>query len=151
MIGSEAQKPNPALEVLKVLIGEWKTTGTHPLVPGKTFHGHASFEWIEGGAFLLSRTDMDEPEIPSGVAIFGSDNQAHAYYLIYFDERGISRKYDVFIKDRIIETSRTTPEFSQKMTLTISSDGNTIESKGEMSREGGAWEGDLSLTYTRVK
>src|SRR4051812_6463064 len=40
---NEATKPNPALAPLSVLIGTWHTVGTHPLVPGKTFHGRTSF------------------------------------------------------------------------------------------------------------
>src|SRR6185436_14487917 len=37
-IGPEAQRPNPALELLSQLVGVWRTSGTHPLVPGTTFH-----------------------------------------------------------------------------------------------------------------
>ena len=36
-IGAEAHRPNPALEPLTPLVGEWRTTGTHPLVPGTVF------------------------------------------------------------------------------------------------------------------
>ncbi len=71
---NEASIPNPALQPLSALVGEWKTIGTHAEVPGTTFHGRASFKWIEGGAFLIWRSEIDEPEIPSGIAIFGSDN-----------------------------------------------------------------------------
>ena len=35
--------------------------------------------------------------------------------------------------------------------MTIEDNGNTMESRGEMSREGAAWEKDLALTYVRVK
>ncbi|MGP8267956.1 MAG: hypothetical protein ACLQOQ_18560 [Beijerinckiaceae bacterium] len=44
---------------------------------------------------------------------------------------------------------RNSPEFSQRMVLTIADDGKTIVSKGEMSKNGGAWEPDLELTYAR--
>src|SRR5204863_2595671 len=98
-IGSEAQRPNPALEPLTPLIGEWRTTGTHPLVPGTTFHGRTSFEWHEDGAFMLMRSEIDEPEIPSAVAVVGSDDAAGAFTMIYFDERDISRRYTVEIAD----------------------------------------------------
>ena len=47
---NEAAKPNPSLQPLSILVGTWETTGTHPLVPGKTFHGRTSFTWIENGA-----------------------------------------------------------------------------------------------------
>ncbi len=149
MIGNEARKPNPALKELEPLVGVWNTVGTHPLVPGKTFHGKASFEWIEGGAFLLMRSEIDEPEIPSGIAIFGSDDGTGELFMSYFDERDVSRKYDVAIERNVVRWWRESPDFSQRMVLTIAEDGKTIRSQGEMSRDGGAWEPDLQLTYSR--
>ena len=149
MIGNEARKPNPALKELEPLIGVWNTVGTHPLVPGKTFHGKTSFEWIEGGAFLLIRSEIDEPEIPSGIAIFGSDDGTGELFMSYFDERDVSRKYDVAIEGNVVRWWRDSPDFSQRMVLTISDDGKTMHSQGEMSRDGGSWELDLQLTYSR--
>src|SRR4051794_41290445 len=89
-IGLEAQRPNPALEPLAPLLGDWRTTGTHPLVPGTTFHGRTSFTGHEGGAFVLMRSEIDEPGIPSGVAVIGSGDAAGPVTMSYFDERGIS-------------------------------------------------------------
>jgi len=40
------------------------------------------------------RSEIDEPGIPSGVAIVGSDDATGEYFMLYFDERGVSRKYD---------------------------------------------------------
>jgi hypothetical protein len=85
----EAAIPNPALKPFGILIGEWKTTGTHPYVPGTTFHGFTSFKWMEGGAFLIMHSEIDEEEIPSGIAIFGSDNSTGEYFMLYFDERKV--------------------------------------------------------------
>jgi hypothetical protein len=151
MIAGEAQKRNSALEAFSAFIGEWATTGTHPYVPGKTFHGRTLFEWIEGGAFIRISSEIDEPEIPSGISILGSDDKTGEFYILYFDERGVSRKIDVSIEKDVMRWSRMTPEFSQKMVLTLSSNQKTIVSKGEMSKDGGAWEPDLELTYMRVK
>jgi hypothetical protein len=148
---NEAQKPNPALKPFSALVGEWSTLGTHPYFPGKTLHGRTTFEWIEGGAFLMMRSQIDEPEIPSGIAIFGSDDVTKEFFMLYFDERGVSRKYDVVVGNKTITWSRSSAQFSQRMAVTISDGGATLVSKGEMSREGGAWEPDLELTYTRAK
>ena len=125
--------------------------GVHPYLPGRTLHGSASFEWIEGGAFLLMRSENDAPEIPSGIAIFGSDDASGERYMLYFDEREVSRKYDVSIERNVLRWHRTSPDFSQRMVLTIADDGKTIVGKGEMSRDGGAWEPDLELTYSRIE
>jgi hypothetical protein len=147
---NEAAKPNPALEPLSVLIGTWRTTGTHPLVPGTTFHGRTSFAWMAGGAFLITQSEIDEPEIPSGIGIFGTDDETGETSMLYFDERGVSRRYQVSMEDNVLTWWRNSSEFSQRFTTTIAPDGRTMTSRGQYSRNGSAWEPDLELTYTRV-
>ena len=150
-IGTKAVTPNPALKPFEVFIGEWKTTGSHPYLPDTVLHGRVSFEWLEGGAFLLLRSEIDEPRFPHGIEIFGSDDVEKKFFMLHFDERGISRKYDVTMEGNQLKWWRDDPSFSQRMTITIEDDGNKMSSKGEMSRDSGAWEDDLALTYTRVK
>jgi hypothetical protein len=149
-IGKEAIKPNPALRPFEPLIGEWKTTGSHPMLPGRTLHGRVSFEWIEGGAFLLERSEVDAPEVPSGIVIYGSDDQEGVFFMSYFDERGVSRRYEVTMDGRVMTWNRDDPKFRQRMTFTIDPGGRPIVGKGEMSREGKDWEGDLEMTFERV-
>lgn len=148
---NEASIPNPALAPLTPLLGEWKTVGTHPMVPGTTFHGRTSFTWLEGGAFLVMHSQIDEPEIPSGIAVFGSDDASETLFMLYFDERGVSRKYDVSFRDATLKWWRTAPDLSQRFTGRIADDGRTIVGEGELCRDGQTWEGDLQLTYTRLR
>jgi hypothetical protein len=149
-VGPEAQRPNPALEPLAPLLGDWRTTGTHPLVPGTTFHGRASFTWVQGGAFLLMRSEIDEPEIPSSVAVIGSDDAAGTLTMMYFDERDISRRYTVEVGDGEVSWHRDEAGFAQRMVLAIVGDGRRLDARGTMSRGGGPWEDDLRLTYERI-
>jgi hypothetical protein len=149
-IGVEAQRLNPALEPLTPLIGQWRTTGTHPLVPGTTFHGRTSFEWLEHGAFVLMRSEIDEPEIPSGVAVIGSDDAAGTLTMMYFDERDISRRYIVEVIDDEVRWHRDEGGFAQRMIFTIAADGARLEAHGTMSRDGGPWEDDVRLAYERI-
>ena len=151
-IGQKAAIPNPSLEQFRVLVGTWDTVGTHPLVPGVTLHGRASFEWMEGGAFLIWRSEIfDDERFPQGLAIFGHDDAQEDCTIVYFDQRGVSRIIQTTLKDNVWKTWRNAPGFSQRSTATISADGNTIVGVGELSKDGSTWEGDLSLTYTRVK
>jgi hypothetical protein len=150
-LGREAIKPNPALKSLGILVGKWETVGSHPLIPGVTLHGHTSFDWLEGGAFLIMHSEIDEVGIPSGIAIFGSDDATGEYFMIYFDERGISRKYEVSMEGSELKWWRNAPGFSQRLTAIISDDGNTVVSKGELSKDDSTWAKDLELTYARVK
>lgn len=147
----EASIPNPALKPFGVLVGKWNTVGAHPLFPDTTFHGKTSFEWIEGGAFLVMHSEIQEPGIPSGVAILGSDDSTEEYFMLYFDERGVSRKYEVALRNNTWSWWRNAPGFSQRFTGTLSDDGRTIVGKGELSKDGATWEKDLELTYTRTE
>jgi hypothetical protein len=150
MIGGAALIPNPSLRAFAVLVGEWRTTGTHPLLPGTTLHGRTSFAWHEGGAFLVMRSEMEHSDIPSAVAVFGSDDAAETFVMVYFDERGVSRKYDVTMAGNRLVWARDEAGFAQRNTLVIDEDGTRMVGAGEMSRAGGAWQGDLSLTYERI-
>ena len=70
---------NPALQPFSMFIGEWETVGTHPKLPDITLHGHTSFNWIEGGAFVIMHSKINEGKIPTSIAIFGSDNSKDEY------------------------------------------------------------------------
>ena len=147
---NEASIPNPALKPFGVLIGTWTTMGTHPLIPETIVHGRTSFEWLENGAFLMMRSEIDEPGIPSGLAIFGSDDSAGEYFMLYFDERGVSRKYEVSLHEDVWKMWRNAPGFSQRFTGTIVDGGNTIIGESELSRDDSSWQQDLQLTYKRL-
>ena len=149
-LAKEAAKPNPALAPLGALVGTWSTIGTHPLVPGTTFHGRTTFSWIEGGAFLVMRSEIDEPQIPSGIAIFGTDDGTGACTVLYFDERDVSRRYEASFDEKSWRWWRDDPAFSQRLIATIAADGRTMRSHGEYTRDGTHWEPDLELTYTRI-
>ena len=141
---------NKALAPFAPLIGEWKMSATHPMLPGEHFHGTASFAWLDEGAFFVWRSSLDDPRFPTGVAIFGSDDERGEYFMLYFDERGVSRKYDIAVEGKTIRWSRNAPKLSQRNVWTIADDGRSVAGKGEMSRDGGAWEGDLEATFTRI-
>ena len=147
----KASIPNPALKPFRVLIGTWNTTGTHDLVPDNILHGRTSFEWLEGGAFLMMRSEINDPRFPSTITVFGSDDAEGQYYMLTFDERGVSRKYEVTLHDNIWKWWRNAPGFSQRYEGTIVDGGNTIIAKGELSKDGFTWEKDLNLTYQRVE
>jgi hypothetical protein len=98
----------------------------------------------------MVRSELDHPEFPNGIVIIGSDNQSNQITMLYFDEREISRHYNFTIAGNQWKWWRDEPKFSQRFTVQISEDGNTMLGKGEMCRDGKTWEGDLDLTYTRI-
>lgn len=148
---AEAAIPNPALSSWRVLVGEWVTVGTHPYMPGITLHGRTVFEWLEAGAFLIMRSEIDEPGIPSGIAVCGTDDAKGECSMLYFDERGVSRRYEASLQGNVLKWWRNDPRFSQRFTCTIIDGGRTMVGKGELSKDGAPWEPDLTLTYSKTQ
>ena len=141
---------NPALARLDRAIGTWSVTGSHPYLPGRTLRGRVTFERIEDGAFVRMHSKMDDPEIPEGVALLGTDDADDACTMLYVDVRGVARKYDVALDDDGFTWSRNAPGFSQRFRVTIARGGEAMEGEGTMSKDGATWEPDLRLSYVRV-
>ena len=140
--------PAAQLELLRTLTGTWVTEGAHPLLPGPVIRGRAVFAWLEGGHFLVWRSHHDHPEIPDAVAVTGVIDGRLAMH--YFDSRGVHRLYSVGASPGEWRFWRDDPGFSQRFTGTLSDDGDTITSRGQLSRDGVTWDDDLALTYRRV-
>ena len=143
-------KTNEALAPLDCVLGTWSVTGSHPLLPGRTVRGRVTFDRLEGGAFLRMHSKMEAPEFPEGVAIFGTDADDGACTMLYFDGRGVSRRYDVTFHEDGFTWSRESPKFAQRFRVTFGAAGRTMESEGTMKKDEGAWEPDLRLSYVRV-
>lgn len=151
--GSKRQPPQPthSIKPFDVLIGEWTMVGSHPQLPS-ALHGHSSFEWLRKGALLAWHFDWAHgQEIPSAYSIIGHDDAQEPCSMLYTDERGVARIYQMSLKDGVWKMWRESPDFSQRMTGTFSDNGNTIIWRGELSRDGVAWEPDLSVTFTRTQ
>jgi hypothetical protein len=138
-------RSNPALAALDRTVGTWTVTGSHPYLPGRTLRGIVTFERIEGGAFVRMHSKMEDAEIPEGVAIFGTDGDACT--MLYFDVRGVARRYEVALAADGFTWSRDATDLSQRFTVTIA--GDTMEGVGKMKR-GDGWEPDLQLSYART-
>jgi len=69
--------------------------------------------------------------------------------MLYADERGVRRIYQMRLEGSVWKMWRDCPGFSQRMTGTFSDDSNSITCHGEMSYDGSTWQPDLSVRYTR--
>jgi len=137
-----------SLKQFDILVGEWDMVGTHPAFPSAV-HGHSSFEWLVEGALLVWHFDWEPSGPPRAVSVIGHDGPAETCSMLYADERGVSRIYQMRLEGGIWKMWRDSPGFLQRMSGTFSEDGNSISSHGELSRDGSTWEQDLGVTYTR--
>ncbi len=140
-------KPNPMLKQLEVLVGRWEIESKkYP-----AFHGREVFEWLEGGAYLARRSEAEPSEFPHAVAIIGSDDSGDTYSMLYYDSRGVSRIYQLSLRDGVWKMWRNATGFSQRFEGTFSQDGRTITAHWEKSFDGSNWEHDFDMIYTKAE
>ena len=147
-----ADNSNPALERLSPFVGEWDmeiSSLSFQEDPSAMVRGHASFEWLQGGAFLLERFQVSHPDFPHGISIIGTDDAAETYCMLYFDSRNVSRIYRMTMSGQTWTLWREFPGFSQRYSGIFSEDNNVITGRWEKSEDGSTWELDFNVTYTR--
>jgi hypothetical protein len=148
------QPSNPALERLGMFVGEWDikiTSMSFNPDPSAVESGRTSFEWLEGGAFLIQHFEVPNTEFPRAVSVIGPDDTAETYCMLYSDSRGVSRIYKMTFSGGTWTLWRDFPGFSQRFNGMFSDDNNTITAYWEKSSDGSNWERDFDLTYTRVQ
>ena len=96
------------------------------------------------------RSDIEEPGIPSAIALIGSDDNAAVFTMLYFDERAVARRFEVTLGDGMVRWSRVAPGFSQRYLLTMGPADDTLHGVSSLSKDDETWEQDLELKYTRV-
>ncbi len=147
----EQRAGNPALERLDAFTGKWSMEAGPPGGPPWPGEARVSFEWLEGGKFLIERWKIDLPEAPDGIAIIGAGDQPETFRQHYFDSRGVHRIYEMTLDDGVWKLSRDAPDpFPQRYIGTFSDDGKTIAGRWEKAEDGANWETDFDLTYTKV-
>jgi hypothetical protein len=140
---------------LERLVGTWEF---EPLVGGRSMgRGHATFEWIECGAFLLERSHADwtDPGWVENAAtltrsVIGFDDTTFEVSQLYADDRGVFRIYRGSVTDHEWRLERAAPDFHQRFVAAFRDDGRTIEGRWESSPDGTAWEMDFPITYRKT-
>ena len=143
-IKQQTPQPNPDLQSLERLAGTWQVSG-----PG--IEGQVSYEWLEGGFFLMQHFDF----VHSGHTVKGLELIGH--------EQGFGTEPSKDIKSRIYDNTGNTFEYMYEVdddTLTIwaGEKGSPAYYRGEWRDDGdtnaGAWVypggGGYESTMTRI-
>jgi hypothetical protein len=136
------------LDGFEALVGTWESIATHPSLPGVLVPGSASFEWLEGGHYLIGRSRNEHDDFPDSLLVIGAGGDGLVIH--YFDSRGVERVYGTSLRDGEWRLSRDDPEFSQRFVGTLKDGGSRIAGQWEASQDGATWERDLAITYRRV-
>jgi hypothetical protein len=144
---------NPALADAVPLVGFWRMELHHADFlpdPDTKVAGSMHIDWIENGSALVMRQgDSEHP--PTAIWIVGRDDSGPDYRVLYSDERGVSRIYNMSLADGRWKMWRTTPDFSQRFEAEIDPEGQTIRGRWMKSFDSGAsWEHDFNIDYLRI-
>jgi hypothetical protein len=136
------------LEPFEALIGTWATEATHPMFDA-VVPGSITFEWFEGGHFLVQRSHNDHESFPDAICVIGAhESDAEAGLVMeYFDSRGVRRTYGIALEDGVLRMWRDDLEFAQRYSATIGHD--SFLGQWQLARTPGDWQDDLKVTYRR--
>ena len=137
---------DPALEPFEALIGAWATEATHPLFDG-VVPGRVTFEWLEGGRFIVQRSSNEHELFPDAISVIGAPEDGDGLVMEYFDSRGVRRTYGISLEDGVLRMWREAPGFDQRMAAKIGDD--AFEAQYQLAETPGEWKDDLKMTYRR--
>jgi hypothetical protein len=143
---SDMTERDPAMEPFDALIGTWDTEATHPKFDGAV-PGSTSFEWLEGGHFLVQRSRNDHESFPDAICVTGAPEAGDGLVMEYFDSRGVRRTYGISLTDGVLRIWRDQPGFAQRFSATLAH--NRFEGVWQLATTPGDWQDDLKVTYRR--
>jgi len=113
--------------------------------------GSITIGWIEDGSALRIRQgDSEHP--PAAVWIIGRHEREASYSVLYADDRGVSRIYNMSLENASWRMWRDTPEFSQRFDAQLEPSGEAIRAGWQKSTDHGAtWEHDFNVDYIRKR
>ena len=143
---------NPALKPIEVLVGAWTMELSNASFlpdPDSTIRGKVSFEWFEGGDFLVIHQETKKGGMPWATWLIGRDSDSDHYTMLYTDDRRVSRVYEMSFGKGEWKIWRNAPGFSQRFVGKFDKGRKTITAYWEKSTDGKRWEHDFDVKYTR--
>ena len=146
----DAVDPRTKLKPFEVLIGAWTIEMTHPMLEDTVVHGRATYEWLEGGRFLIQRAVNEHPDFPDSLAVNGVMEGESDLSMQYFDSRGVHRVYEIAFDGRELTMERDAPGFDQRCRAELSDEGATLTGVWELNESDQGFRDDLAFTYRRA-
>ena len=137
---------DPALAAFDALVGTWATEATHPMLDA-VVPGEITFEWLEGGKFLIQRSRNEHELFPDAITVIGAAEDGDGLVMEYFDSRGVRRTYGAWFEDGVLRFWRDHPTFAQRYAATVSPD--SFEGLWQIAETPGDWKDDLKVIYRR--
>ena len=138
---------DPMLAPFDVLIGSWSTEAKHRLID-EVVPGSATFEWLEGGHFVVLRSRNAHDLLPDAIGLIGRPESGEGLVMEYFDSRGVRRTYGASLEDGVLRWWRNHPGFDQRARAELGPD--AFELVHQLAETPGEWLDDLRVTYRRA-
>jgi hypothetical protein len=135
-----------ALAPFAAVIGTWDTESKHVALDDAV-PGHWTFEWLQGGHFVVLRSHNDDPQLPDGLVIIGAPEDGDGLVAEYFDDRGVRRTYTASVEDGVLRWWRDAPGMDQRLTAVLGED--EFEADAELATTPGEWRHDMKVTFRR--
>ena len=137
---------DPALEGFEALVGTWETEATHPMVD-VVVPGTVTYEWLEGGHFVVQRSHNEHDLFPDAIGVIGAPEDGEGLVMEYFDSRGVRRTYRIANEDGLLRMWRDAPGFDQRYVAALGEE--SFEGARQVAETPGVWRDDLKVTYRR--
>ena len=154
--------PDPELKCLEPLIGTWKTTDRTQdsiLGPGVTVESSETYDWLDGGYFLVSTWitvfGADPPQ--KGIMYWGYHAATRTFRTYFFDNQGpfndAGNRYESVVVDGTLTftgPARFLYELDADGKIRVNPDG-TISVAWWLRDSEGDWRPWMHNTFTRIK
>lgn len=139
---------NEALERLETLVGSWGLILTNAWFLDsleEQHQGWATFERLDD-IYVVFRWAVGDT--PPSVCVIGYSDPREQYYMLYHDERGVARVFEMEFGDGRWSLLREDADFHQRFNARI--DGDRITASWDASEdEGENWRKDFDLLFER--
>lgn len=139
---------NAALATLEPLIGHWDLSMSNAWfldAAAQPARGWATFERLED-IYVVFRWSVGDR--PPSVNVIGHSDPAARYYMLYHDDRGVARLFEMGFDGERWNLLRENADFYQRFDARI--DGDRIIASWEASEdEGETWRKDFDLLFER--
>lgn len=150
-------KSAKGLEALLPLVGKWHTEGAQlegPLGPAAPFVAVETFEWLDGGHFLVHRLDGRFGRQPAACIEIMGKNDAGLFAQTFYNDGNVNT-WRIEEQGKVLIMRGEWPSgsaepFKVRYSMSFVDAGNTLEGKWEQSRDGEIWHTFLEARATKA-
>lgn len=147
----DGMERNTELErVAEIFVGEWVLTITNQWWlddPSTVTSGTARGEWL-GDSFVRLQAELDG--LPAWEFIFGRSDARDQFIVLYHDERGVQRLFELTLDGDTWVMSRNDPDFHQRLLGRVEGD-RMIGQTDASDDQGVTWRKDFDLIFERSR